>query len=221
MRIAYGVHGYGRGHAVRSLTVLTELARRHDLLVLCGGGGGDALPILARFGAVEIPGLTFGYRGARLSAMRTVRENARMLASLLLGAGPVAEVERLLTAFRAEVVISDSEPLVLRAAGRLGIPRIGFDHVGVIAWCRPEASPKDALELGRDRLLYRLLLGSPEHVIVSSFFFAPPRRRDVTVVPPVLRERVLEAKVRDDGHLLVYFNQPQLFTADVLSALRD
>jgi UDP:flavonoid glycosyltransferase YjiC (YdhE family) len=34
MRILYGVHGYGRGHAVRSLAVLSELRLRHEVLVL-------------------------------------------------------------------------------------------------------------------------------------------------------------------------------------------
>ena len=216
MRIAYGVHGYGRGHAIRSLTVLSNLARRHEILVLAGG---DALPLLSAFPLVEIPALIFGYQGARLSAARTLGENARLLAALLVRGGPVAEVGETLRRFRPDAVVSDSEPVVLRAAGRLGVPRIGFDHVGIIAWCRPDVPPGDAVKLGRDAATYRLLMGHPERVMVSSFFEAPPRRPDVTVVPPVLRERVLRAQARAGEHLLVYFNQPRLFTPAVLAAV--
>ena len=36
LRIAYGVHGYGRGHSSRALAVLPELTKRHDVLVLAG-----------------------------------------------------------------------------------------------------------------------------------------------------------------------------------------
>jgi len=216
MRIAYAVHGYGRGHAVRSLAVLSRLASRHDVLVLAGG---DAIPLLSCLPLVQIPCLGFAYRGARISAARTLRDNARLLAALAVGGGPIAAVEATLASFRPDVVVSDSEPLALRAAGRLGIPRIGFDHVGIIAWCRPRAALADALQLGRDAFAYRLLLGSPERVVVSSFFPAPPRRRGVVVIPPVLRTRVLAAVPEDRGHLLVYINQPRLLTPEVLSAV--
>ncbi len=216
MRIAYGINGYGRGHAVRSLAILSRLVQRHDVLVFTGG---DAAALLARHPVAPIPLFGYRYRGARLSPARTIGENAGLLTALAVGAGPVVEVERALGAFGADVVVSDSEPLVLRAAKRLGIPRVGLDHVGVIAWCRPAAPPAEALRLRRDGLVYRLLMGSPERVIVSSFFAAPPRRADVTLVPPVLRERVLRAEPRDRGHLLVYFNQPQLLTREVLGAL--
>jgi uncharacterized protein (TIGR00661 family) len=216
MRIAYAVHGYGRGHAVRSLAVLSQLAARHEVLVLAGA---DAIPLLSPLPLAPIPCLGFGYRGARLSAARTLRDNAGLLAALATGGGAVAEVEAILARFRPDVVVSDSEPLSLRAAGRLGLPRIGFDHVGIIAWCRPRAPLADALPLGRDALAYRLLLGRPERVVVSSFFTAPPRRPDVVFVPPVLRGRVLAATPRDRGHLLVYLNQPRLLTPNVLVAI--
>ncbi|HVO20064.1 MAG TPA: glycosyltransferase family protein [Anaeromyxobacter sp.] len=216
MRLAYGVHGYGRGHAVRSLAVLSRLTSRHEVLVLAGG---DAAPLLRRYRPLPLPAFTFGYHGTRLSAARTLRANAALLAALALAGPPVARIERLLDSFRPEVVVSDSEPLVLRAAGRLGIPRLVFDHVGVVGWCRPPAPLGDALRLGRDGLAYRLLMGNPERVVVSSFFDAPPRRADVRVVPPVLRERVLRAEAADAGHLLVYLNQPRLLTPAVLSAI--
>jgi uncharacterized protein (TIGR00661 family) len=216
MRIAYGVHGYGRGHAARSLAVLTHLSERHEVQVFTGG---DAEPLLSRFPTSRIPCLVFGYRGAHLSALRTLRENAGLLSALALGGGPVAAVERALVELGADAVVSDSEPLVLHAARRLGIPRVGLDHVGVLAWCRPAAPLADALALGRDGFAYRLLMGRPDRVVVSSFFGAPPRRPDVTLVPPVLRERVLHAAPRDAGHLLVYFNQRQLLTPEVLAAI--
>ncbi|MBN2447789.1 MAG: hypothetical protein JXO22_13745, partial [Phycisphaerae bacterium] len=44
MRIAYGVMGYGRGHATRTAAVLPTLMRRHDVLVL---GGRDAYAALS------------------------------------------------------------------------------------------------------------------------------------------------------------------------------
>ena len=37
MRIAYGVMGYGRGHAMRTLSVLPELMKEHEITVFTAG----------------------------------------------------------------------------------------------------------------------------------------------------------------------------------------
>jgi uncharacterized protein (TIGR00661 family) len=216
MRIAYGIHGYGRGHAGRALAVLAELTKRHEVLLLSGG---DTVGLMADFRVVRIPVLSFQYRGPRLSALQTIAKNASLLSSIALGDGPVAEVAAVLRRFQPDAVVSDSEPLVLHAAHRLGIPRVGLDHVGIVSWCRPAAPPADAIQLARDGAVYRLLMGCPERVIVSSFFDAPPRATRVTVVSPILRERVLRAKRHAGKHLLVYFNQPRRLTPQVLAEL--
>lgn len=219
MRIAYGVHGYGRGHATRALGVLPLLSRRNEVLVLAGG---DAREVLDRQVAVEeIPHLSYVYRGMRLSAARTLAANARAVLDLASNGPALRRLEARLAQFAPDVVVSDSDPFTLRAAGRLGIPRISFDHVGVIAHCRPAAPPGDALQLWRDARAYRLLVGPAERVVVSSFYDAPPRRRGVHRVPPVLRPSVLAARPSDGEHLLVYFNEgAALFGPHVEAAVR-
>jgi len=149
MCLAYGVHGYG---------VATRSARWRCCRRSAGGTSARARRRRGGPAAREVsPGpdpraRAFGYRGSELSALRTLRENVFRLCSEALSTGPVAEVEAVLDRFRPDVVVSDSEPLVLRAAGWLSIPRIGFDHVGIIAWCRPPAPPTEALQLGRGHL---------------------------------------------------------------------
>src|SRR3546814_19093001 len=57
MRIAYGVMGYGRGHAMRTMAVLPALSRDHEITVFASG---DAYEVLApHFNPVRIP--TIGY----------------------------------------------------------------------------------------------------------------------------------------------------------------
>jgi uncharacterized protein (TIGR00661 family) len=219
VRIAYGVHGYGRGHAMRVLALLPSLRERHEVLVFAGGEAhgllGQDLP------AVRIPHLAFAYRGARISWLATLRRNAALVGDLL-GGGPVMrQVRSWLEEFDPDVVVSDSEPFLLRAASGLGIPTIGLDHVGVIAHCRPRAEGRDRLDLAADGAMYRLLLGRADRVLVSSFFDVAPRRPGVLRVPPVLRDRVLKARPRPGAHLLVYFNAGRsLYAPHVDEALR-
>jgi len=217
MRIAWGVHGYGRGHAMRVHALLPALSAAHEVQLFAGGAAYDALS--RRPGALRIPHLEYVYRGARISWSRTLASNAATLVDLLSG-GPCRRIVRQrLEAFRPDLVISDSEPYLLRVARELRIPSIGLDHVGVIAHCRPRAPLADWPRLALDREAYLALLGRADRVVVSSFFDVPAARPGVHVVPPILRARVLEARPADRGHLLVYFNSARLFTPGVLAAL--
>jgi len=205
MKIAYGVMGYGRGHAARVAAVLPALMRRHEVLVYAAEDAYDFLSV--RFPCERIPLLRYHYAGDRVSLSRTITRNLGPASDLLFrGAGSRA-LEARLREQGAELVISDSEPFTHYAARRLGLPRIGFDHIGVIAYCKPHFPPDLALVGHRDAWVYRLLMGRPERILVSSFYPAQPVRDDTRVLGPILRERVREARSWRGGYLLAYFNK--------------
>jgi uncharacterized protein (TIGR00661 family) len=219
MRIAYGVHGHGRGHAMRVGALLPGLTRRHAVRVFAGGDAREVL--LPRADVEPIPCLRYVYRGERVSWTRTVAANAAFIADLVGRGAASRNVEAELERFRPDVVVSDTEGLVLRAAARLGIPAIGLDHVGVIGHCRPAAPPADRAQLALDGGFYRFLVGSADRAIVSSFYQFPARRPGIRFVAPILRERVLAARPTEGAHLLVYFNQGRhLYAPHVHEALR-
>jgi uncharacterized protein (TIGR00661 family) len=207
LRIAYAVHGYGRGHATRSLAMLGELARRHDVRVFAGG---DAYAtMIGFFPVVRIPTLGFAYgrgTGAR-SNWATLRHNAGAVLDLACGGAVFEMVAAALRDFEPDVLISDAEAWSHLAASRLGIPRIGFDHIGILAHCRPAIDPADRVEAFFDASVYRALMGQADRVLVSSFFPALPRSAQVRVVPTLARQAVREATASEGDHLLLYLNQ--------------
>jgi uncharacterized protein (TIGR00661 family) len=220
VRIAYGVFGYGRGHATRSAAVLSALIRQHQVLILAGGDAYDQLSL--NFPVVRIPSMGYAYApGGKRSNYLTLRQNAWYGLDVLFG-GPVSQqVTAALSDFRPDVVISDAEPWTHQAARRLRIPRIGFDHFGILAHCRVPMPLLDRLLSVRDVWIYRMLMGRPERVIVSSFYPAPPRGPGIEVVGPLLRDEVLRFRPRDAGHYLCYLNKGEhLFTPRVEAALQ-
>ena len=93
MRIAYGVMGYGRGHAMRTMSVLPALMAEHEVTVYAGG---DAFEVLAPlFPTVRIPTIGYRYnnRGGH-SLPRTFSENLAPMADLLLGGPGTEALER-------------------------------------------------------------------------------------------------------------------------------
>jgi uncharacterized protein (TIGR00661 family) len=211
LSIAYGVMGYGRGHAMRTAAVLPALAREHAVTVFAGGDAHAALhEPCATLGVplVRIPTIGYVYgRAGRHSNWLTFTRNFSLMNDLLIGGYGSRLVEEEFRSRRIGLVISDSEAWTHRAARRLGLPRISFDHVGIMAYCRPRFAAVDRLRGPRDALGYLYLMGQPERALVSSFYPAPPRRPTTTVVGPILRDDILAAKPATGDYLLAYFNK--------------
>ncbi|WP_051748929.1 glycosyltransferase family protein [Nevskia soli] len=206
MRIAYGVMGYGRGHAMRSGAVLPSLMAEHEVTVFAGG---DAYDVLApQFPTVRIPIIGYAYneRGGH-STSRTLSRNFSPMADLLFGGAGSALVEKEFRERGIDLVISDSEAWTHRAAQKLKIPRISYDHVGIIAYCKPHFPPDLRLLGMRDAIGYRALMGIPERILISSFYPAQPAYPNMHIVGPMLRPEVLKVQPRDGKFLMAYFNK--------------
>lgn len=220
MKIAYGVHGYGRGHATRALAVLPELTERHDVLVLAGG---DAHAMLtgAGYDVVRIPHLRYYYgRPGKVSTYLTLKRNLSSVLDVKLAGHGVQMVVRVLEAFEPRVVMADSEAWSLRAARFLGLPRLMFDHYGVMVYARPPLGPWGRFRCRLESLAYKTLMGYPERMVTTAFFPAPPKRKGLKVVGPILRPVVRETEPTGGDHLLVYFSSgPLHFTPRVEKAL--
>jgi uncharacterized protein (TIGR00661 family) len=207
MRILYAVHGYGRGHATRALAILPHLAREHALLCLAGGDAYTA--IWPDFPVVRIPTLPFAYvrDTGHVSPWQTLYRNLPAVLDLTFR-GPVFEtVREIVREFEPDVIISDAEVWSHRVAADLKIPRISFDHIGLMSYCRPEVEWLDYPAARFNAHCYSWLMGRPDRVLVSSFYRIEPKRPDVKVVGPLLRQVFHELVPSKGDHLVAYFNQ--------------
>jgi len=220
-RILYGVHGYGRGHAARAQAVLGELAEHYELLVLAGDDAFDQLR--GDWPVVRIPTLRYyADRRGRRSALRTIQHNLPGLIDLKLAGPGLQMVAGEMRRFRPAVVISDSEGWCHRAARRLGIPRISFDHYGVLVHGRVDMPAFHRLVLWGESLLYRFLTCRPDRVIAAAFFPAEARRDNVRIVGPILRAEARRIEPTVGKHVLAYFSNARAnFTPETERSLRS
>ena len=116
------------------------------------------------------------------------------------------DVLRIMDEFRPDVCMTDLEYFVPRAAERAGLPCLTLDHQHVITCCRHELPPNMWWDTFLQGLTPRYLFRPTGDNLIVSFYQPPvlPRYRARWVVPPILRDRVLQLAPRDDGHVLVY-----------------
>jgi uncharacterized protein (TIGR00661 family) len=172
---------------------------------------------------LRIPGLRFQYTSGRLDLLKSV---ARGLTYA------VRELPRLVRAFRQRIVaerpdlvISDFEPSLPRAARREGVPFISLDHQHVLA-----AYDLSSLPLALQRYAWAMswvvrLYYTGQTAIVASSFYTPPLARGwehVHQVGPMIRPDVARAEPHAGDYLLSYLRSSTpvtvlqtLSTADV------
>jgi uncharacterized protein (TIGR00661 family) len=156
-----------------------------------------------------------------LSNYLNIKRNVSMVLDLFWHGPACQMVQDALNEFKPDVVVTDSEGFTHRVAPRMGLPRITFDHFGLLAYCRLPIRGLDRLIGWGNALVYRLLFGEPDRAVVSCFFDAPTRRPGVTMVGAVIRPELRGTTPTRGEHLLVYVSKPDEFTPRFETALRD
>jgi uncharacterized protein (TIGR00661 family) len=124
----------------------------------------------------------------------------------------VAEVDE----WKPDVVITDFEPLAGVYARSTRTPLIAVDNINMLDRCRHDAEIIGAQR--QDYLIARavtrsMVPGALEY-IVTTFFKPPLRRRGTTLVPPIIRPEIVDARPESGEHLVVYSSgDPHLMDA--------
>ncbi|MGP6158095.1 MAG: glycosyltransferase family protein [Vulcanimicrobiaceae bacterium] len=207
-KIFYGVAGEGRGHATRVRAVVEQLRTEHSVTIFAPD---DAFDLLAPLYAdtdvrvVRIPGLRFEYNADKAMSLRRTATGA--LSYLATLPALIARLERAIDEERPDLVVTDFEPSIARAAVRRGVPFVSLDHQHFLVVSDFSHLPK-LLQLRAAMLgtVVDLFYSGQETTIVSSFFFPDlrPGLGHVVTVGPMLRPQVLRAPRSHGEHLVVY-----------------
>lgn len=207
MKILYGIPSEGMGHATRSKVVIEWLiAQGHDLRIATSD---RALALMNRHfpeQTLEIKGLHLAYDNG------TVDKSASALAMLRALPEQIStnseQFLRLHQEFQPDLVISDFESFSYYFAKSHNIPLLSIDNMQVINRCQLD------LELPAERqsefLMAKTIVKAKvpfcNHYLIASFFGAPPRKDNTTLVPPILRQEILNARAQATmgDHILVY-----------------
>ncbi|MBM4375605.1 MAG: teichoic acid biosynthesis protein [Deltaproteobacteria bacterium] len=205
MRILYGVVGEGMGHAMRSRVVIEHLlAQGHDLEIMASS---RAVAFLEqRFGRVKrIRGLHMVYEDNLVSRSKTLLSN--LLHTGLRGVpANVAAYFELIASFRPELVVSDFESWTYLYARAHGLPVLSIDNMQMLNRCKHDKAITEGHRTSYrvSRAFVKGKLPGCNHYLVTTFFRPPVRKKRTTLIPPILRPEILEAKIETGDHLLVY-----------------
>jgi len=218
-RIFYSMAGEGRGHAARVRTLVEQLRHEHELTLFASD---EAYDFLARCYAAEdqnshvrlmrIPGLRFHYTNRKLDLWRTISGGLyyafRGLPQL------VAAFRRRIQAEQPDLIISDFEPALPRAATAERIPYISLDHQQVLRVYDLRSLPQSLQWQAWFMSWAVWLYYTPQTEIITSSFYQLPLKAGwerVHQVGPLIRAEVALARPTEGDYLLSYLrpNTPE------------
>jgi uncharacterized protein (TIGR00661 family) len=209
MRILYGVTGEGMGHATRSKVTCEHLVGSgHDVKIVVSG---RAHAFLAKSfpDVVEIKGLSIKYVDNRMDRDGTLAHNI-LAAPGLVTANVNTYFDRV-AKFAPQAVITDFDSFAYLFAKRHRLPILSIDNQQIISRCKLGKFAKQGAKVDYQmtKAFVRAKLPACDHYVVTTFFYPPIRpkyEKDTTLVPPILRRSILEAKKKAHAgdHVLVY-----------------
>ena len=108
-------------------------------------------------------------------------------------------------------VITDFDTFAFLFAKRHGLPVISIDNQQIISRCKLGKFAKHGIKVDYQmtKAFVRAKLPTCDHYVITTFFYPPVRpkyEKTTTLVPPILRKSILDAKkkARAGEHVLVY-----------------
>lgn len=209
MRILYGVVGEGMGHATRSKVVCEHLVEAgHEVKIVVSGRAHGFLSKTFR-DVVEIKGLTIRYVDNRMDRDGTLARNVVAAPAML--ASNVSAYFSKVAPFKPDAIVTDFDSFAYLFAKRHGLPVLSIDNQQIISRCKLGKFAKQGAKVDYQmtKAFVRAKLPACDHYVITTFFYPPIRpkfEKDTTLVPPILRKSVLDAKkrARAGEHVLVY-----------------
>lgn len=210
-KIFYSMSGEGRGHASRAAAIVDNLRHQHDITLFAPHQAFDFLA--PRYGArsgvrVErIPGLRFHYTSGRLNLTKSIGTGLQFWGSL---SSAVEWLSSRIESQHPDVVITDFEPLLPRAAERRGVPYISFDHQHFLTSYDLSALPSSLRWWASAmKLAVQSHYAKQTQTIVTSFFHCPllAGHEDTISVGPIVRSAMRRATATRGDYLVSYLRK--------------
>ena len=198
-RILYGVMGDRGGHLSRSIAIAHHLPG-HEIVFV--GGGRIAEVADHGFDYIASPMIGTEMHAGHLDLPATV---AGAIKGFARQPRTIADLQSVIRDFDPDLILSDFEYFLPRAARAMGRPAISIDRHHALTHCHyprpPGGLPARALSLS---ILKAMFNTASRYLVVSFAPLNPVDPARTEVFPPVVREHLNAHQPADDGHAVAY-----------------
>lgn len=204
MKILYGVPGEGMGHATRAKVILAHLTKMHDVRIVSSDRAYQFLKKIYPEQTHEIKGFHFAFKDGEVSVSRT--------AVLALKTAPENLVKNfkiyrdIHNSFSPDIVISDFESFTFFFAKYHNLPIISIDNMQILDRGTVDIHIPDGekTNFAIAKAVVKGKVPNCNKYLISTFFDSTLRKENTVLVPPIIRNEILQARTSIKDHILVY-----------------
>ncbi|MEK7432592.1 MAG: glycosyltransferase family protein [Cyanobacteriota bacterium] len=191
MNIAISFCGEGLGHTSRMSAISNELKKYHDLTFWC------PIQVESFFKQnysnpkiYSVPLLSLVKENNKINIFKTIKTNYK---NIIFDNIVINNLVKQLINLKIEIVISDYEPFLAKAAKKAGIPLLLFNHPGIIT---KFSKTNISYFLSKITANFMMPFYKKTDLIISSFYHGD--------VGPIIRNEIKNAVIKKDDFVLVY-----------------
>lgn len=199
-KIIYSISGEGMGHAVRSRPILDYLTKKHKVKIFSSGRAYSYLSKIFQ-DVNEIQGIYMKYRKNSVNEIGTVICNMLNFPKMICS---FSKLKRAIKKFKPDIIISDYEAISAYAGLFSNIPVISIDNQHIFDKTKLKFPKKYFINYLETRLVDRLIVPYAKYHFITTFFYPKIKSKNTFLVPPVLRDELINMKSKEWDYFLVY-----------------
>lgn len=202
-KILYGLCSVGMGHAIRTTAILEHLiSKKHDVMVVTSHKTYDLLRKHFK-NVYNIEGFELVFRENKILNARTLFKNIGKFSPSTLN--QLKSIKEKIRKFDPDVVISDWETFSSYTAKELKKPLISFDNQHFLVYGKFKVKDKYMSEYLKARVFLYSLVSKAKYYVITYFENTQiKKKKNVFLVPPIIRDDILNANVTKGDYVLVY-----------------
>jgi uncharacterized protein (TIGR00661 family) len=211
--IIYAIAGEGLGHATRSLAIIEELNKKHNIRIVCGGRAFEFLSKYklknTKLNITKIESLRFKLKNNEIQNINTALFNIGKIHKFICS---FSKISKLIDKFKPNLLITDFEPWISRIAKHKKIPIISIDNEHIIRNTNIKNLKHPIKKLLSD-IFVKLIVPKANHYFITSFFYPKIKKiyqKKTSFLPIVIRNNIKKLKPKHKKNRILVYNSPQM-----------
>lgn len=202
VKILYSINGEGMGHATRSIALIKELRKKHEVLVIAGSSRIYPYVKKNHQQTKMYEGIRITYKDDKVDDYETLKKYFRWIAKE--SPSSIKKIYKIFKSYRPDILLTDFEGTTTYIANVLDIPVICICNVHAITKLKYTVPRKYLKTSMKAKIVIRTIFPKADHHLITSFFYIPKKADNVHVFPPILRKEIYELRARPGNYILVY-----------------
>jgi uncharacterized protein (TIGR00661 family) len=205
MNILYGIAGEGLGHATRSKVIIEHLLKKnHQVRIITSNKAYNFLQKIFPNIIKKIDGFTLSIENNEVNIPKSISQNIFSIPQKLIKNSKVflSPFED----FKPDLVISDFESLVYLYAKTHNLPIIAIDNIHIISRAKIEYPKNQKNSFLFTKAIVSSKLPACDNYLISTFFDTKTNSKNTKLIPPIIRNEIINATPSYEDHILVYLS---------------